>query len=527
MSSTNSSEKGYNEEKVQPVVSITLEQIGTKDVITSIISPSGKEVIITGDVDEAMKFALEAEGIVLDEATSKRLLRKIDFCLMPLLMFLYSVQFMDKNSNAYSSLMGIRTDLNMVGDKYSWTGTSFYLGYLFFVFPASYLIQRFPMAKTTSAFIILWGIVVCLQATPNYAGLIFLRTMLGLLESSITPTMMILTSQWFRKEEQFVRTSMWLSFNGLGTIMGSGIAYGLYIRAGTYAFANWKVLFVVIGFMSIAVGVMFLLHIPDTPAQAWWLTREEKLMVVERIRTNNQGFGNKHFKMYQLKEALIDINTWLFFFFGIATNVPNGALGSFRTILFNDDFGYSRTESLLMQMPLGAIEIVGCISCASLVKIFKSRLLISTVVTLSTIVWSCLLAFCEDNRSLKLLGIYLLEVLPVGMICAISICSSNIAGLTKKTAVNSIYLIGYCVGNVIGPQTFKESQAPHYNGAKVAMVICYSFATIFILLIYLVTWRRKVKRTKQQAEMGENHQMENMEFADLTDFENPNFVYSM
>ncbi len=51
--------------------------------------------------------------------------------------------------------MGVRTDLKMVGEDYSWTGNAFYLGYLFFEFPASMCLQRFPVAKTLSAFIII------------------------------------------------------------------------------------------------------------------------------------------------------------------------------------------------------------------------------------------------------------------------------------------------------------------------------------------------------------------------------------
>lgn len=54
-------------EKLEPQLSNVLsnaqEKFGTTEVITTIISPGGKEVEITGDVDEAMKLAEAAKFV--------------------------------------------------------------------------------------------------------------------------------------------------------------------------------------------------------------------------------------------------------------------------------------------------------------------------------------------------------------------------------------------------------------------------------------------------------------------------------
>ena len=84
--------------------------------------------------------------------------------MLPVMCLLYCFQFMDKLSTSYASILGLREDLNMVGDMYSWTATAFYLGYLAFEFPASMLLQRFPVAKTVSVFIIVWELFyVCIR----------------------------------------------------------------------------------------------------------------------------------------------------------------------------------------------------------------------------------------------------------------------------------------------------------------------------------------------------------------------------
>nr|QFR37106.1 MFS transporter [Cyberlindnera americana] len=519
-----------NDDVISPVMSITKEQIGTGQVITTVLSPNGLPVEVTGDVDEAMKLAVGAH-VKLTPEQSAYLLRKTDRCLLPLMCFLYAVQFMDKVTNGNAAIMGLKTDLKMTGDKYTYVGTAFYLGYLAFEFPASAALQKFPLVKTLSAFIFFWGVVLCLHATPNYAGFIFLRTMLGALESAVTPAMVIITSQWYKKEEQFFRTCIWFACNGFGNIFGSAIAYGIAKHVDSFSIEGWKILFIVTGLITVVLSFAIYFHLPDSPATAWFLTEEEKVMVVERIRENNQGFGNRHFKKSQFMEAIKDPRTWVGFFFALVTDIPNGGITNFGSILMNDDFGFSTLKSLLMGMITGAVEFVGCPLFGALTLYFPHRMIMAIIAIAITFVGCCMLAFASENKEARLAGYFIQGVAPVGMICYLSLFSSNVAGHTKKITVNAIYLIGYCVGNLIGPQTFRSSDAPSYSPAKITMVVCYGVALVILFWTYWSYWSENKQRAAMRAEREKNgiyeEEMENLEFADLTDKENPHFVYAL
>lgn len=84
------------------------------------------------DADEAMKAFIGREGTVieLDEATNKRLLRRIDWNLMPIMCVVYGLNYLDKTTISYASIMGIKTDIGLVNDDYQWLGSMFYFGYL-------------------------------------------------------------------------------------------------------------------------------------------------------------------------------------------------------------------------------------------------------------------------------------------------------------------------------------------------------------------------------------------------------------
>lgn len=519
------------EKKLQLVVSITVDDIESQNrnhVITSVISPGGKKVDITGDVDEAMAFALDGEKVELDAETDRKLLRKIDMYLLPLICLLYATQFMDKLSNSYAAVLGLRTDLHMQGDMYSWTGSAFYLGYLAFEFPAAMSLQRFPVVTTVSIYIVIWGIILCLHAVPNYAGFVALRTILGGFESAITPAFVIVTSQWYKKEEVFLRTAIWFSFNGVGTLLGSGaISYNLYKNQADYSIEAWKLIFIITGVITIVLGILIFFHIPNKPTEAWFLTEHEKKLVVERIRENQQGFGNRHFKKSQFIEAFTDVKTWIFFTISLASDIPNGGITNFGSILLNESLGYSTLKTLLMGMISGACEVVGCILFAYFYRFYPLRMLWATFVTFLTVIYLCLLAF-SSNTSAQFAGYSLYGMSPVTFICILSSIASNVAGHTKKVTVNAIFLIGYCVGNLIGPQTFISTEAPNYPSAKAAMVGCSSVSALcMVALWWLYLWENKKRDaiTEEQKEAFEK--IENHEFADLTDKENPLFRYTI
>lgn len=113
---------------------LAIKQVLSQEIeITTFLSPNtGKPVIIDGHVDDAIEYADNDEGpFILDPEEDKKVLRKIDFYLMPLICITYCVQFMDKQTVSFGAILGLRKDLKMVGDQYSWAGSAFVLGIFF------------------------------------------------------------------------------------------------------------------------------------------------------------------------------------------------------------------------------------------------------------------------------------------------------------------------------------------------------------------------------------------------------------
>ena len=117
--------------------------------------------------------------------------------------------------------------------------------------------------------------------------------------------------------------------NGVAGIFGGFLAYvsRRYPVSGTYlsksftsqgisfipdrGFAPFKIIYLMLGALAIAVGVAVLLFMPDSPTNARFLSKEERIAAIERIRDQQGGTENKRLKKEQVVEALLDIRTWL------------------------------------------------------------------------------------------------------------------------------------------------------------------------------------------------------------------------
>lgn len=78
---------------------------------------------------------------------SRRIRQKADLVLIPLLGFCYLLQFLDKQTLSYASLLGMPQDIDLSGAQFSWAASIFYFGFIFWSFPTMYLAVRLPIGK--------------------------------------------------------------------------------------------------------------------------------------------------------------------------------------------------------------------------------------------------------------------------------------------------------------------------------------------------------------------------------------------
>jgi len=151
----------------------------------------------------------------------------------------FGLQYLDKITISYAAVYGMRTDLGLVGQEYSWTNSLFYFGYMVGELPANYLLQKFPIGKFAGVNLIIWGMLVMLcSVAKNFAGLAVLRFLMGIFEACIGPCWIQITGAFYAGEEQAARTTFWYSLVGVAAIIGALMSYG--IGHAQTAVAQWQ-----------------------------------------------------------------------------------------------------------------------------------------------------------------------------------------------------------------------------------------------------------------------------------------------
>ena len=81
--------------------------------------------------DAALNLVTEAGGVrqEVDAETNKRLLRKIDLHIMPLICIVYFLQYIDKTAISYASVTGILESTHLHGNQFNWVASIFFFGY--------------------------------------------------------------------------------------------------------------------------------------------------------------------------------------------------------------------------------------------------------------------------------------------------------------------------------------------------------------------------------------------------------------
>ncbi|KAK6081873.1 allantoate permease [Seiridium cupressi] len=402
--------------------------------------------------------------VVISPDDDKRVLRRIDCIILPIMLFVYFLQGLDKATLSYASVFGLISDTGLVGEQYSWLGSIVYLAQLVMQPLLAYLLVRLPIGKFTSVMVLGWGITLsCMAAANSFGGLLATRFLLGAFEASVAPSFIAITQMWWRRREQTVRASSWYAMNGFTFMFGSLITWGIgHISSHLH---SYQIIFLFFGLVTVVFSFVMFWFMPDSPMEAKFLNGNDKLIAVERLRMNQMGVVSREWSNDQLKEALLDPKTWFWFCLIFAISVPSGGISTFGPLIIST-FGFDKSQTILFNIPFGAVQFLACIGSAFLAQKIKRKGPVIALLCLPGIAGCVILIVLPHEASHKaplLAGYYILSVYPGITPLIYSWSSQNTAGDTKRKCTSAVLFVGQSAGNVIGPLLYTQTESPSYS----------------------------------------------------------------
>ncbi|KAK1761589.1 major facilitator superfamily domain-containing protein [Echria macrotheca] len=509
------------------------ETISTDDIEAH--HGDGGHVTDLSEKDEAMAMVGE-QAHAVDPAVVARAVRKIDWFLIPAMIFGYGLVYYDKAILGSAVLFGMTTDLQLTvtdrsvtppavdTSRLSWATSLFYFGMLAGLYPMSFALQRFNVGRILGAIVVVWsGICMLTAAVTSYKGLYVQRFFLGFVESIIPTGFMCIVSGYYTQQEQSLRQSWWFSSTGLFTIIGGALNYGFaQITGGTLH--SWQYIYLLAGVLTFAFGISCF-AMPNSPVTAWFLTSDEKFAAVERLRQSQTGVRCTKIKASHIKESLMDPKIYLIFLMMASAYTMNGAVSGFGPLIVST-FGWSTLDSILFQFPLGGLCFIVILLTGYLGTKIPNIRLIMLILTCLPVIAGCALIWKSEwtyHAAAPVVGYSITGFFGGTVSLIITVGMSNVAGHTKKSFMSATIFAAYCVGNIVGPQLVKsQTRAQHYPELWLGLIICYIICIVSSSVLYVVLILANKKKAALEANEEER---DKMAFLDLTDMENPYFRY--
>jgi sugar phosphate permease len=203
--------------------------------------------------------------------------------LIPVAFITYSLAYLDRANFGFADAGEMAEDLNITAATSSLLGSLFFLGYFFFQIPGAHYAANKSAKKLIFWSLILWGfLAMATGMVSNIPLLIIIRFMLGVVESAVMPAMLILLSRWFTKAERS-RANTFLILGNPVTILWMSILSGYLIDS-----VGWRWMFIWEGLPAIIWAFFWWRLVDDKPADATWLTTEEKQTVQSALQKEQE-----------------------------------------------------------------------------------------------------------------------------------------------------------------------------------------------------------------------------------------------
>ncbi|KAL8287098.1 hypothetical protein RQP46_004104 [Phenoliferia psychrophenolica] len=444
-----------------------------------------------------------AERVVVTEEDSRRICRKTDVHVLSILCWIYFLQILDKSVIGYSAVFGLKTNAHLVGNQYSTIGSIGYYAQLGAQPLAAYLLVKIPMNKFLPFIVLCWGASLCgMGGSTNYQSLLATRFLLGFFEAACLPTFSLITSSYYRRQEQPMRVAAWYGTNGMATMLGSLMVFGLGHIHSPVLF-SYQIIFLVFGLITVITAPILYYFMDPSIAEARFLNDEDRLKAVERLRTNNTGIASSEFKWSQVYELLYDPKTIPFIGMTLCVNVGASVSNVFGPLILQGIAGFTASQTTLLNIPFGALQLIVILAASFIASRYKIKSAVFAAFMVPVVIGAALLyalPHTKANKGPLLLGYYLLSFLFAANPIIVSWISGNIAGQTKKAAFFCLYNASSSAGNIIGPNLFKSKDAPTYKSGLqgVLGIFCALIGIIGIqtVIIALSNKRKEAARVK-------------------------------
>lgn len=447
------------------------------------------------DVFKNVKEAIQTTGFYT-YAQEKKLLRKVDLHVMPLLILMYLCKNLDVNNISYVTTMNTGTDynvltqLNMTKDDWAWTSTIYFIPFVIFEIPSTILMKKSTPRLHQFRIAFLWGATTaCQAAVKNKAGLYGLRFALGLFESGLYPGALTQLTYWYRPDEITTRMAFLGVLGSFSNILTAFITYGFSFASGKGGLSGWQWVFLIEGIFTMLCSFLVILFLPNYPdTSKKWLSEEEQAYLIHRLPLQAPKSSDANVSFSDIFQALKNQRIWAFSLLKLFQSLGTYGLGFWLPSIVQQ-FGLGKPETApLLSVPSAFLSVISGILFSYFIDraLFPPGFLVVSSLTVSLISFIVLTVVTLKPVLYAFIMVATMAAAADGSVLT-SWMNHSLKGSSQVGFAFSFSNSVGQLGGIIGPQIFRSRYSPRYT---VPYGVCLAFigvALITVTYIWIIT----------------------------------------
>ncbi|GKT64068.1 major facilitator superfamily transporter [Colletotrichum tofieldiae] len=463
----------------------------------------------------------------VDAAAEKKIVRKLDMHIIPLVMLLYLFSFLDRVNIGNARLYNLERDLNLQGNQFQVAVSILFVTYIIFEVPSNLVLKLFTPRRWIAFITVAWGIIATLTGLVNsYGALIACRLLLGAVEAGLFPGLNVYLTFFYSKHELALRVGYLFVSAAIAGGLGGLLAYGIGHMEGVAGLSGWRWIMIIEGLPTVVLGVVTYFALPNDAGTAYFLTDEEKAIMARR---RGREYGNtssaQEFSREDMFKAFKDWKVWVFSVAQFGADTMLYGFSTFLPTIINGLGTWTPAQVQLLTVPCYFLGAVVYMSMAFLSDRTQKRGLFCVIFgSISVIGYGVLISPTSNGVHyfgcfLVAAGLYVVVGLPLAWL------PNNSPRYGKRTTASGMQLtIGNCSG-VMSSFIYQAIDRPRYIRGHAVTLSMVGMATCLYGFLWFWYWRENKQREAGHIQ-SKHADLSDDEMAELGD-ESPRYRYTI
>ncbi len=242
----------------------------------------------------------------MNEALEKRTVRRLTLRIVPFIMLLYFIAYLDRVNIGFAALT-MNSDVGLSQAAFGFGAGVFFIGYFLFEVPSNLILHRVGARVWIARIMLSWGVISAAMAfVQGPISFYVLRFLLGVAEAGFFPGIILYLSYWFPARHRAGITAMFMAAVPISIALGSPLSGALLGLDGLMGMKGWQWMFLIEAAPAIVLSGVVLVYLTDRPEKAKWLEDDERAWLVDTMNSEQSATEQAHGSASVLK-ALTDL----------------------------------------------------------------------------------------------------------------------------------------------------------------------------------------------------------------------------